>query len=116
MALERGKLSNVVVVSAGSTVGIITVASSKKVYVKSLICHNGYSQPGASTATAQVYFIPNGGSADITTKIFDVDVNPGETVLIEPSYPLVIDTTGDQISVGAGTSDVNFLITGDKEV
>ena len=113
MALERGKLSNVVVVSAGSTVGIITVASSKKVYVKSIIAHS----PGtATTSTAQVYFIPNGGSADITTKIFDVDVNPGETVLIEPSYPLVIDTTGDQISVGAGTSDVNFLITGDKEV
>jgi hypothetical protein len=60
-------------------------------------------------------FCPNGGSADVTTKIFDVDVNPGETVLIEPSYPLVIDTTGDSIRVSAGTSTVNFLITGDKE-
>jgi hypothetical protein len=113
MALERGKLSNVVVVSAGSTVGIITVASSKKVYVKSIIACN----PGAgATSTAQVYFVPNGGSANTTTKIFDVDVNPGETVLIEPSYPLVIDTTGDSIRVSAGTSTVNFLITGDKEV
>jgi mannose-6-phosphate isomerase-like protein (cupin superfamily) len=113
MALERGKLSNVVVVSAGSTVGIITVASSKKVYVKSIIACN----PGtAFTSTAQVYFVPNSGSADVTTKIFDVDVNPGETVLIEPSYPLVIDTTGDSIRVSAGTSTVNFLITGDKEV
>ena len=113
MALERGKLSNVVVVSAGSTVGIITVASSKKVYVKSIIAH---ALTGVSTATAQVYFVPNGGSADVTTKIFDVDLNPGETVLIEPSYPLVIDTTGDSIFVGAGTSTVNFLITGDKEL
>ena len=113
MALERGKLSNVVVVSAGSTVGIITVASSKKVYVKSIIACNAGT---ASSATAQVYFIPNGGSADVTTKIFDVDVNSGETVLIEPSYPLVIDTTGDSIFVGAGTSTVNFLITGDKEL
>ena len=113
MALERGKLSNVVVVSAGSTVGIITVASSKKVYVKSIIAH----APGAgSTATAQVYFVPNAGTADVTTRIFDVDVNIGETVLIEPSYPLVIDTTGDSIFVGAGTSTVNFLITGDKEL
>ena len=112
MALERGKLSNVVVVSAGSTVGIITVASSKKVYVKSIIAHAGTG----NTATAQVYFVPNGGSVDTTTKIFDVDVNGGETVLIEPSYPLVIDTTGDKISVGAGSYDVNFLITGDKEV
>ena len=35
MALERGKLSNVVRVAAGTTVGIITCASSKKVYIKS---------------------------------------------------------------------------------
>jgi len=113
MALERGKLSNVVVVSAGNTVGIITVASSKKVYVKSIIAHVAGS---ASSATAQVYFVPNGASASPSTKIFDVDVNAGETVLIEPSYPLVIDTTGDSIRVGAGTSNVNFLITGDKEL
>jgi hypothetical protein len=112
MALERGKLSNVVVVSAGSTVGIITVASSKKVYVKSIMAHAST----ASSATAQVYFIPNGGSVSQNTRLFDVDVNAGETVLIEPSYPLVIDTTGDSIRVGAGTSTVNFLITGDKEV
>jgi hypothetical protein len=39
MALERGKLSNVVQVAAGNTVGIITCASSKKVYIKSIICH-----------------------------------------------------------------------------
>jgi hypothetical protein len=70
----------------------------------------------AATSTAQVYFVPNAGSADNTTRIFDVNMNPGETVLIEPSYPLVIDTTGDSIRVGAGTSTVNFLITGDKEV
>ena len=113
MALERGKLSNVVVVSAGSTVGIITVASSKKVYVKSIIACNAGT---AGTSTAQVYFVPNAGSADVTTKIFDVDVNPGETFLIEPAYPLVIDTTGDSIFVGADTSTVNFLITGDKEL
>ncbi len=111
MALDRGKLSDVVVVSAASTVGIITVASSKKVYVKSILAHAGT----ATSATAQVYFVPNGGSVGATTKIFNVDVNAGETVLIEPSYPLVLDTTGDKISVGAGTSTVNFLITGDKE-
>ena len=40
MALERGKLSNIVVVSAGSTAGIITVASSKKVYVKSISAYD----------------------------------------------------------------------------
>jgi hypothetical protein len=115
MALERGKLSNIVVVSAGSTVGIITVSASKKVYVKSILAH----APGvsaAATTTAQVYFIPNGGSANANTRIFDMSLNAGETILIEPSYPLVIDTTGDSIHVGAGSSTVNFLITGDKEI
>ena len=111
MALERGKLTNIVQVAAASTVGIITVASSKKVYVKSIICH----QPSVTSATAQVYFVPNGGAVGTATKLFDVDVNGGETVLIEPSYPLVLDTTGDSLRVGAGTSTINFLITGDKE-
>ena len=112
MALERGKLSNVVVVSAGSTVGIITVADSKKVYIRSILCH----QPGTTPSTAQVYFVPNGETVNANNRIFDVDVNGGETVLLEPVYPLVIDTTGDTLQVGAGTSTVNFLITGDKEL
>ena len=41
--------------------------------------------------------------------------------MIEPSYPLVFDTTGDALHVGTGNfvglaaTHVNFLITGDKE-
>ena len=119
MALERGKLSNVVRVAAGTTVGIITCASSKKVYIKSIICHAAGT--GINTATAQVYFCPTGISSASTNKIFDVDVLSGETVLIEPSYPLVLDTTGDALFVGTGNAvgmaatHVNFIITGDKE-
>ena len=56
MALERGKLSNVCIVAAGTSVGIVTVASSKKVYVKSILAHAGT----ATTATAQVYMCPTG--------------------------------------------------------
>ena len=41
MALERGKLSNVCIVAAGTSVGIVTVASSKKVYVISILAHAG---------------------------------------------------------------------------
>lgn len=119
MALERGKLSNVVQVAAGTTVGIITCASSKKVYIKSIICHAAGT--GINTATAQVYFCPTGISSASTNKIFDVDILSGETVLLEPSYPLVLDTTGDSLQVGTGNAvglaatHVNFLITGDKE-
>ena len=119
MALERGKLSNVVRVAAGTTVGIITCASSKKVYIKSIVCHAAGT--GVNTATAQVYFCPVGVSSDATNKIFDVDILAGETVLLEPSYPLVLDTTGDSLQVGTGNvtglaaTHVNFIITGDKE-
>ena len=119
MALDRGKLGNVVQVAAGTTVGIITCASNKKVYVKSVICHA--SGTGINTATAQVYFCPTGVSSSHTNKIFDVDILSGETVLLEPSYPLVLDATGDSIQVGTGNvtglaaTTVNFLITGDQE-
>ena len=56
----------------------------------------------------------------MTNKIFDVDILSGETVLLEPSYPLVLDTTGDSLrvgtgNVGSGATHVNFIITGDKE-
>ena len=122
MALDRGKLSNVVLVAAGATVGMITCASSKKVYVKSIIAHaSGVGTAAITTATGQVYFVPNGSSAVSTNKIFDVDVASGETVMIEPSYPLVLDTTGDALFVGTGNvvgyaaTHVNFIITGDKE-
>jgi len=119
MALERGKLSDVVQVAAGATSSIIACASSKKVYIKSIICHA--SGTGIPTATGQVYFVPNGSSATSTNRIFDVDIASGETVLIEPSYPLVLDTTGDALYVGTGevvgssATHVNFIITGDKE-
>jgi hypothetical protein len=114
MAFTNGKLSDIHVVSAASTVGIVTVVSNKKIYVRSILCH----APGvgaAASATAQVYIIPNGGSVSVNTKIFDVDVNAGETVLLEPIYPIVIDATGDKISVGAGSATVNFFVTGDQE-
>ena len=52
-----------------------------------------------------------------TNKIFDVDVN-AETVLLEPSYP-VLDTTGDSLQVGTGNyrdRDSHNFDTGDKEL
>tara|TARA_R100000008_G_C3470413_1_gene108686 strand:+ start:22 stop:384 length:363 start_codon:yes stop_codon:yes gene_type:complete len=119
MALDRGKLTNVVQVAAGTTVGIITCASNKKVYVKSIIVHA--SGTGIGTATGQVYFCPTGVTSSYTNQIFNVDVASGETVLLEPSYPLVLDTTGDALFVGTGNytglaaTHVNFMITGDKE-
>ena len=125
MALNRGKLSDVHQVGAGTTVGIVTVVSNKKIYVKSIICHAAGT--GINSATAQVYFVPNGTNYTDTTngapnkKIFDVDIQAGETVLLEPSYPIVLDATGDKLFVGTGNiavvaaTHVNFMVTGDEE-
>ena len=118
MALERGKLSNVVRVAAGATVGIATCTSSKKVYIKSIIAHA--AGLGINTATAQVYFTQAGVTTGPTTKIFDVDILAGETILLEPSYPIVLGENGDTLAVGTGNitgvaaTHVNFMITGDK--
>ena len=120
MALNRGKLSDVHQVGAGTTVGIVTVADNKKIYVKSIICHAPGT--GINTGTAQVYYCPSGITSGPTNKIFDVDINSGETVLLEPAYPITLESTGDQLIVGTGNfsglaaTDVNFMINGDKEV
>ena len=39
MALERGNLSDVVLCGVGRTAALVTCASNKKVYVKSIIAH-----------------------------------------------------------------------------
>ena len=117
MALERGKLSDVITLAIGQTVAGVTVASNKKVYIKSIMAHSPYV--GLASGTAQVYMVPNSGgsagTASTSNQIFNVDVYSGETVLLEPSYPLVLSATCDSIRVGAMHTTINFLITGDKE-
>lgn len=114
MALSRGRLTNQVVnVSTGTTVGIVTVANSKRIYVKSIVAHN---TSGVTTARAHVYYVPNGSSITDNTKIFNIAVDPFETVLIEPSYPIILTTTGDNISIGSSFNQINIIINGDQEV
>ena len=42
--------------------------------------------------------------------------------MLEPSYPIVLESTGDQLVVGTGNytglaaTSINFMVTGDKEV
>ena len=117
MALDRGKLTNVITLGVGQTVAGVTVASNKKVYVKSIMAHAPYV--GLSSGTAQVYLVPNSGgsagTASTSNQIFNLDLYAGETVFLEPSYPIVIDATGDTVQVGTGSTTINFLLTGDKE-
>ena len=114
MALTRGRLNNNVVnVAAGTTVGIVTVASNKKVYVKSILVHNGIS---TTSIIAQVYYVPSGGSVSPNTRIFNVSIAQSDTVLIEPSYPIVLTATGDTISIGCTLGQLNVLVSGDQEV
>ncbi len=97
MALNRGKLSDVHQVGAGTSVGIVTVTSNNKIYVKSIICHAAGT--GINTATAQVYYCPSGITSGPTNKIFDVDVQAGETVLLDTSSPILLTAHGDQLVI-----------------
>ena len=118
MALERGNLSDEVVCGSGSTQAAVTCASNKKVYVKSIIIH-APEPAGIVSATAQIYFVPNNGgsvgSASSINQIANLTVYNQETVFFEPSYPLVLTATNDTIQVGAASTIVNFLLSGDKE-
>jgi len=114
MALSRGRLTNGVVnVSAGTTVGIVTVASNKKVYIKSIVAHNGIS---TSAISAQIYYVPNGQSVSVNNRLFNVSIAQSETVFIEPSYPIVLTTTGDTLSIGCSVGQLNVLVSGDQEI
>ena len=118
MALTRGRLSNVTNISAGSTSAVVTVANNKKVYVKSIAIHDG--SVGLSTVavacTAQVYVVPNSGAVSDATRMYEVIMTDKETILIEPSYPIVLEDTGDTIQVGSHGGTLNVLVHGDKEV
>ena len=118
--LSRGKLANVAQVAAGSTSAVVTVDGNNNVYVKSIIIHDGSNIGSVGVAnTAHVYFVPNNGgsvgSASSINQIANLTVYNQETVFFEPSYPLVLTATNDTIQVGAASTIVNFLLSGDKE-
>jgi len=117
MALSRGRLSNITTVAAGATSAAITVASNKKVYVKSILIHDGSATDGAGVAcTAHVYVVPNGVAIGDSTRMFNLTLTAKETVLIEPSYPIVLEDTGDTLQIGAAGGTINVLVNGDKEI
>ena len=77
-----------------------------------MIVHNVST---STTCRSQVYYVPNGGSVADTTRLFNVSVDPLETVYIEPNYPITLTTTGDKVSVDPLMAAINVFMTGDKE-
>ena len=118
MALERGNLSDVVLSGLGNTQALVTCASNKKVYVKSIIAY-APEPVGIASCLAHIYYVPNNGgsvgTASSINRIASLIVYAEETVMFEPSYPLVLTATNDTIQVGAALTSCNFLASGDKE-
>ena len=113
MALNRGRLTNnVIAVPSGTTTGIVTVASNKKIYVKSIMVHN---TSGVTTAQSAIHYVANGESVGAGTSLFNLTVEPNETVFVEPTYPIVLTTTGDGMSVTSTDATTNYFFTGDVE-
>ena len=115
MALSRGRLSIIQNCPTNATVGIVTVANSKKVYIKSIVAHVGGAS-GVGTATCSLHIVPNSGSASNSNRIFDLDIALKETILLEPAYPIVLETTGESLQADAGVNTVNIVVNGDVEV
>jgi len=114
MALTRGRLTDAVIqVGSGTTVGIVTVSNSKKVYVKSITAHN---TSGVTTSNAFINYVTSGGSSSTANRIFNVSIDPNETILIEPSYPIVLTTNNDTITAYSSATTINILASGDREV
>ena len=67
--------------------------------------------------------VPNGSSASAANRIFRGALEPDDTFLFEPNYPITLSTTGDNISVfnegsaygGTATNSITVLVLGDKE-
>ena len=81
MALSQGTLGFPTVVSNNSTSTIYTVASSKKVYIRSIVIHNanyGSGNDGLSQ-TVQIHMVANGGSVSAATRIARVTLVPDDT-------------------------------------
>ena len=118
MALERGNLSDVVLSGLGNTQALVTCASNKKVYVKSIIAY-APEPVGIASCLAHIYYVPNNGgsvgTASSINRIATLTVYAEQTVMFEPSYPLVLTATNDTIQVGAALTSCNFLASGDKE-
>ena len=110
MAFTNEQLTEVVEVTSGSTNDLVTVAGSKKVFIRSIMCFDR-----GSAATAKIYVVPNGSSAAATNQIFQLALNTSETALVEPVYPIVMDTTGDKLVVEATSGTINFMAVGDRE-
>ena len=45
--------------------------------------------------------------------MFNIDLNVQEIALIEPIYPIVLDT-GDSLVVGENGGTINFMVVGDR--
>lgn len=114
MALSRGRLTDAVIqVTSGATVGIVTVVDNKKIYVKSITAHN---TSGVTTSYAQINYVPSGDSAGDSNRIYKISVDPDETILIEPSYPIVLTSTDDTLTAYSSATTMNIFMSGDKEV
>lgn len=124
MALSQGTLGFPTVVSNNSTSTIYTVASGKKVYIRSIVIHNANyntSNDGLSQ-TVQIHMVANGGSVGAATRIARVTLVPDDTFFFEPQYPITMVDNGDTIrvtnegtSTGSADNSVNVLVLGDVE-
>ena len=72
---------------------LLTCTSGKKVYIKSIIVHADGGGSIEWHGDSSLFYSSRSNVLATTRLIFDIDVVSGETILLEPSYPIVLERT-----------------------
>lgn len=99
IALSRGQISD-------TAAAIFTATADTK--IKSILIHNTL----ATAEGVQLFAVPSGGSADLTTRFLSYNLAGEDTFEFSLNFPLSL-ATGDTIYASTTTADsVNYWVNG----
>jgi len=116
MALQRTNLGYPAYLGTYPAAAVYTNAANTSAYVKGIFLHNTTT----NNASVSVYIVPNGGSASLSNRLYQVSLQSQETLLLPfgvDQYPFSLITPGDSIQANASlTSTVVSFVVGDKNI
>lgn len=114
MALQRTNLGYPAYLGTYPAAAVYTNAATVSAYVKGIFLHNTTT----NTASVSVYIVPNGSSAGLSNRIYQVSLQGQETLLLPfgvDQYPFTLITAGDSVQANASlASTVVSYVVGDK--
>lgn len=110
--LQRTKLTNLIQVS-GSLSSIYTNPISTKTHVRGFLTHN----TNTSSEAVYIHWVPASQTASSANRLFNFDLIPNETLILEIPYGIVMTDISESIQAKSTTSNVvNISVFGDKDI